>query len=335
MSTTSGPQNGRRIAPMPIRSRGHPGQHDHPQNPAKTAHPSIAPAPSQSSPLRSAHRSSSSSHDADIASNSSRLLTPPEGSRSRSMRRFGETPTTSGESSTATTFTFGQLYNVTPLPSPGPEDRRPQQLISPATTPSPSPNSSVLTPEDRSSQPLHTLYVDDKISVDGEDEFPRPVFTPPADSSRTNPVSQSFPLGQYSLRPHRTISSNPSLRSRSISDVSIISDDERSIPYDVRNEEAPEEPFFNPTFQAALGKGIELAKDVADGLEECELTGDSQSDLNRLWNDAKALSHFQSSDTRTIAVLGDSGEGQSAERPGVGDFIANSTQEKAVSSTLC
>lgn len=96
----------------------------------------------------------------------------------------------------------------------------------------------------------------------------------------------------------------------SFSTVSIATDQSGpSSAYDVRVETMPDEPFFHPTFQATLKMGIVLAHDVAHSLEKCKLASEPQSDLSRLLKDAKDLSHFQSSDTRTIAILGDSGEG--------------------------
>ncbi len=100
------------------------------------------------------------------------------------------------------------------------------------------------------------------------------------------------------------------LRPRSVSDASVVSDDiDDSNPYDVRDEEAPLEPFFTPAFQTMLRNGLGIANRTVTAIER--LVGSSQpsGDLERLFNDAKNLSTFQSSDTRTIAVLGDSGEG--------------------------
>jgi hypothetical protein len=68
-------------------------------------------------------------------------------------------------------------------------------------------------------------------------------------------------------------------------------------------------PFFDPSFQAALRKGITLTKMVTEKLGECKGAQETSTELGRLWKTAKDLSNFQSSDTRTIAVLGDSGEG--------------------------
>jgi hypothetical protein len=99
--------------------------------------------------------------------------------------------------------------------------------------------------------------------------------------------------------------------SRRPSDVSAVSANATTAPYDVNGEEAPVEPFFDPRFQATLVKGIDLAQRMANAMAGDHFESERDSDLNRLWNDAKRLRNFQTSDTRTVAVLGDSGQGES------------------------
>jgi hypothetical protein len=77
----------------------------------------------------------------------------------------------------------------------------------------------------------------------------------------------------------------------------------------VRDEEAPLEPFFSSVFQTALQHGLGIAKNVDNAIEKLVGSSEPSSDLERLFKDARRLGTFQSSDTRTIAVLGDSGEG--------------------------
>ena len=105
--------------------------------------------------------------------------------------------------------------------------------------------------------------------------------------------------------------------SRRQSDVSVVSVEMNTAsPYDVNREKVPDEPFFDARFQAALVKGKDLAQKVANALTEGHFESEHESDLKRLWDDAKKLSSFQTSDTRTVAVLGDSGEGDySLPRP--------------------
>ncbi|OBT96981.1 hypothetical protein VE01_05489 [Pseudogymnoascus verrucosus] len=176
-----------------------------------------------------------------------------------------------------------------------------------------------LEPEDP--QSLHILFSDEKIAVSTENEglgMPIPVLlngdsasaecgpsTPPR--RRTSLFSQMSELGTSpSLYPHqRSVSV-----SSSISDVSYYNDP--TSPYDVGSEEPPLEPFFASPFQTALQKGLDIAKDAADAMETAGQSLVAGGDLQRLINDAKELSTFKSSETRTIAVLGDSGEGKSS-----------------------
>ncbi|KAH8744019.1 hypothetical protein F5882DRAFT_455086 [Hyaloscypha sp. PMI_1271] len=103
------------------------------------------------------------------------------------------------------------------------------------------------------------------------------------------------------------------LRPRSVSDVSDVSDfNDNTRPYDVRDEEAPIEPFFTSVFQTALQNGLGIANKVVTAIEKLVGSSEPSSDLERLFKDARRLGTFQSTDTRTIAVLGDSGEGKSS-----------------------
>jgi hypothetical protein len=80
--------------------------------------------------------------------------------------------------------------------------------------------------------------------------------------------------------------------------------------YNVESEAPPLEPFYSPTFQRALKKGLTIGKQTADALENAQLSLVDGDNLPDLIHDAKALCKFEASDTRTIAILGDSGEGE-------------------------
>ena len=95
----------------------------------------------------------------------------------------------------------------------------------------------------------------------------------------------------------------------SLSQLSINSNEQEAAPYNVADEETPEAPFYKTDFQNALRKGMCLTKNVAEALERLGISTESRRDLNRLQKDAKELSNFESVNMRTIAVLGDSGEG--------------------------
>jgi hypothetical protein len=82
------------------------------------------------------------------------------------------------------------------------------------------------------------------------------------------------------------------------------------VPYNVRDETCPEKPFFDQVFQEALGNGVAIAGRTLNALEKVAGPALGQGDLSRLLKDARNLSNFESSDTRTIGVLGASGEGK-------------------------
>ena len=133
---------------------------------------------------------------------------------------------------------------------------------------------------------------------------PQPPPGPPArrDEQRTPPFSFS-PQSNSSTESQKSI-----VR---LMDAPVVSPSESATPYSVNSEIAPDEPFFDFRFQAALVKGINLAKRVANTLSWDHVESGQDQDLKRLWNDAKRLNNFQTSDTRTVAVLGDTGEGSS------------------------
>ena len=81
-------------------------------------------------------------------------------------------------------------------------------------------------------------------------------------------------------------------------------------PYNVRDEECPAKPFFDRIFQEALGKGVVIASRTVAALEKVAGPAGRQSDLEKLLKVARDLSEFETCDTRTIGVLGDSGEGK-------------------------
>ncbi|EAQ83066.1 hypothetical protein CHGG_10884 [Chaetomium globosum CBS 148.51] len=101
-----------------------------------------------------------------------------------------------------------------------------------------------------------------------------------------------------------------------VSDVSSLSllsgEGESPPPYDVRSEVAPAHEFFTAQFQSTLREGLEIAKDTLRELKKLDGHFPGDPDLKKLLNDAYQLSAFEGSDTKTIAVLGDSGEGKSS-----------------------
>ncbi|KAH7193897.1 uncharacterized protein B0J16DRAFT_395906 [Fusarium flagelliforme] len=81
--------------------------------------------------------------------------------------------------------------------------------------------------------------------------------------------------------------------------------------YDAAAEAALPHPLFSATFQSALKQGPEIAQEATKALEKMQI-GVKDAEVSKFLADAKALQRFQGTDTRTIAVLGDSGEGKSS-----------------------
>jgi 3-mercaptopyruvate sulfurtransferase SseA len=80
-------------------------------------------------------------------------------------------------------------------------------------------------------------------------------------------------------------------------------------PYDAAAEAALPHPLFSTTFQSALKQGPEIAQEATKALEKMQI-GVKDAEVSKFLADARALQRFQGTDTRTIAVLGDSGEGK-------------------------
>ena len=74
-------------------------------------------------------------------------------------------------------------------------------------------------------------------------------------------------------------------------------------------EEAPQNRCFEPSFQSALRNGTKLASNIASILEQRLSSHPDERLPEDLSKQARGLSAFQCTNTKTIAVLGDSGEG--------------------------
>jgi hypothetical protein len=162
---------------------------------------------------------------------------------------------------------------------------------------------------------LHTSYSDETIAISVVDDLSKSVKPStaglPSDLTTRANISPPRPTVPLSFTHTSGLSPSPSIHSRRISDTSIVSEEnDTRTPYDVRDEKAPLEPFFTSAFQSALQRGLEIPKSIVATAERLMGSAEPGEDLKRLLRDARHLSTFQSSDTRTIAVLGDSGEGE-------------------------
>lgn len=309
------PPQGRKIAPLPrrfrhttspqsaqdvLRTNGTPSQHS---SSDINQSPSVGPS----------RRHSSQSSD---NTETSRHLSPPAIGVSSAAFQFGQIGNSPPLAERQDAFTFRLLHNITPRPSPEPEAPRFTSSQASSIGLKDATLSTSLTQDREMPQPLHMEYSDEKIVVDTNSEFldrSIPVRVKDLSNTRhdTHNASPLIPATPPSLNQLSNLSPSPNgLRPRSASDVSGISDiNDSTTPYDVRDEETPLEPFFTPSFQTALQDGLRIANKVENAIEKLVGSSKPSNDLERLLTDARRLKTFQSSDTRTIAVLGDSGEG--------------------------
>ncbi|CAG9981490.1 unnamed protein product [Clonostachys byssicola] len=81
--------------------------------------------------------------------------------------------------------------------------------------------------------------------------------------------------------------------------------------YDVRSESPPSHPFFGELFQSQIRAGKIISQQITELFEDSSFWSEHSS-VTKLVDDARRLSAFHVRDTRTIAVMGDSGEGKSS-----------------------
>lgn len=82
--------------------------------------------------------------------------------------------------------------------------------------------------------------------------------------------------------------------------------------YDITSEEVPQAAFYDPAYQTELEKARGVARSATSALERAGLPTVHGDYLQRLIRDGKSLGEFKVSNTRTIAILGASGEGKYA-----------------------
>jgi len=293
----------RRIAPLPRRPRSVSGQH------ARSSSASYSSGLSPESSIGTAPPRQHSLHRPS-ASADARHLSPAAEAPGLAFQ-FGQTNRNLQPIEQHETFTFRVLHNVTPRPSPEPEETasfRSAQALPVVSAPSSSPT--LPAQEDRYLQPLRS---GERNALDRSCDTLEPVNSSETSSDLTTSrglgsASRSTPSLSVTLASE--FRPSPSTHSHRISDISIISEtDSDAASYDVRDEETPPEPYFTSAFQSAIQKGLDIAKSVAAAMEKVASTLDPDGDLERLLNNAKTLSVFHSSDTRTVAILGDSGQG--------------------------
>jgi len=204
---------------------------------------------------------------------SSPFLNVPSSTSPNSKFVFG------GAKNDSTAFTFRSLHNASPQP--------PMIFRKPSTPQQSAVFQEGKTPDSSESKEKRQPKQDDPIS-EGDPSLFSAGFSPPAlTGSRKQQDHSSRLQPQISLT------------------VSPLSSYTQLNPYDVRDERGPDEPFYTTKFQKSLKSGMELAKEAHQAL--CEMQPDSTA--QGLKNLAESLIKYRNSQTKTIAILGDSGEG--------------------------
>lgn len=193
----------------------------------------------------------------------------------------------------AESFVFGTLHNMTPLPSPSPSrTTTPQRIYQPQ-----SPFAHVTTPPAKVFHPT------------SENGTKAPLFSFLSPSNSDSRRQSSSVLPSTPSTP-----SQPSVKAPESSFIASPTPEPSApiTPYDDRAEAAPPHALFTATFQDALKQGSDIARKTVTSIERVQTGGsrEVESDINKFLSDAKSLQRFQGTDTRTIAVLGDSGEGK-------------------------
>ncbi|KAF5868070.1 uncharacterized protein Bfra_007265 [Botrytis fragariae] len=159
----------------------------------------------------------------------------------------------------------------------------------------------VATPDHELPQPLHTLVTEEKITIsNGSENLPEVV------------EDSHYRFSSDGIEVRGT---SPQISHSRRSSEGTSADSESSTEdakYTVEDEEAPVEPYFTKEFQSILGRSYDIAIQVADELEKLEKVFGGDVNFRRLLNDSKGLSKRDISSTRTIAILGASGEGKSS-----------------------
>lgn len=201
-------------------------------------------------------------------------------------------------------FSFRSFHNATPLTSPRASPKlRSSDVASRIRTPSPGPNpiatanisSGHLSPPDFS----HNRASPTAASVVTNRMRSLSVAAAPTNSgASTAAISTSTQQPTHSAS--REVFTNSSQG---------IGSEVPPRPYDPRDEPAPAHPFFTSNFQLKLRNGIGIAKETVATIEKLGAATELDHNLERLLKEAKGMTTFHGSDTRKIAVLGDSGEG--------------------------
>jgi hypothetical protein len=150
--------------------------------------------------------------------------------------------------------------------------------------------------------------------------------TPPDNGSQPSMVSANPPVSSFTFRPSMTPRTSNSvergqtaglqqtLRNLTLTELgnpasTFTAEAPLGGQYNIRDEPAPNELFYSQPFQSTLKAGMKIANDAVDGLTTLRHRMNNQG-LRIFQETAETLKAYQSSGKRTIAVLGDSGQGE-------------------------
>lgn len=264
--------------------------------------PQTPPPPSQQRRIRAAVPSAQRlrSHRNTPPSASSTTTSTPPG-----VFRFHQSPSPAASAAATVpvpvampSFQFGEPAPPTSTaPTNGGPSFRFFHNISPSPSPQPSPYAS---PRQSS------------VMASPEAELARLTLNETPASSQTPPRTLQLTSFQFSSpisHANATASGEQSSR-RALTASPAPGSELELVSYSVRKEQPPSHPFFTSQFQSALKGGLDIAKGIADMIQTMPATIERGPELLELLQRAERLRKFIGSDTRTVAVLGDSGEGQ-------------------------
>ncbi|RGP63207.1 hypothetical protein FSPOR_8789 [Fusarium sporotrichioides] len=190
----------------------------------------------------------------------------------------------------AESFSFGSLHNMTPLPSPS---------SSRAATPQQSPSSYVTAPP---AKVTHAASENDTKALAFS------ILSPSSSDSRRQSLSLFSSTPSTPSQPRLERPDSGGIVSPAPEPLAPIT------LYDARAESTPPHALFTATFQDVLKQASDIAQKVVRSIEKIQIGAPKEegSEIDKFLGDAKRLQRFQGTDTRTIAVLGDSGEGKSS-----------------------
>ena len=141
---------------------------------------------------------------------------------------------------------------------------------------------------------------------------PSMVFANPPESSFTFRPSMT-PITSNSVERDQTAGLQQTLRNLTLTELgdpasTFTAEAPIGGQYNIRDEPAPNELFYSQAFQSTLKAGIKIADDAFDGLTTLRGCMNNQG-LQIIQETTETLKAYQSSGKRTIAVLGDSGQG--------------------------